>query len=136
VGLPRPADPGPYGDEHHRAVRAAARRGQGGHRAGRGLRRTRARPVALRPPRRRPRRGRPPHRRPARRGRVAQGARPVTRPRTLPYGSWPTPITSELVVRSASQPGSVQLDGDRLWWSETRPDEGGRTAVLVRHPGG
>ncbi|MDQ2648036.1 MAG: prolyl oligopeptidase family serine peptidase [Actinomycetota bacterium] len=57
-------------------------------------------------------------------------------PTVLPFGSWPTPITSELVVRSASQPGSVELDGDLLWWSESRPDEGGRSAVLVRHPGG
>lgn len=48
----------------------------------------------------------------------------------LPYGSWPTPITSELVVRSARLPGSVRVDGDDLWWSESRPEEGGRTAVL------
>ena len=48
----------------------------------------------------------------------------------LPYGSWPTPITSELVVRSAHLPGALRVDGDDLWWSESRPEEGGRTAVL------
>ena len=49
----------------------------------------------------------------------------------LPYGSWPTPITSELVVRAASAPGGVAVDGDVVWWSEVRPEEAGRT-VLVR----
>ena len=49
----------------------------------------------------------------------------------LPYGSWPTPITSELVVRAAARLGEVAVDGDAVWWSEQRPDEGGRS-VLVR----
>ena len=55
---------------------------------------------------------------------------------TQPYGSWSTPITSELVVRSARTPNGLQLDGDDLWWSEGRPEEGGRIAVLRRTPGG
>ncbi len=49
-----------------------------------------------------------------------------------PYGSWPTPITSELVVRSARIPNGLAVDGDELWWSESRPEEGGRNAVLRR----
>ena len=51
---------------------------------------------------------------------------------TLPFGSWPTPITSELVVRAAARLGAVALDGDDVWWSELRPVEGGRT-VIVRN---
>jgi dipeptidyl aminopeptidase/acylaminoacyl peptidase len=51
--------------------------------------------------------------------------------RTLPYGSWPTPITSELVVRAAARLGEVAVDGTDVWWAEARPSEGGRT-VLVR----
>ena len=54
----------------------------------------------------------------------------------LPYGSWPTPITSELVVRSARTPTGLQLDGEDLWWSESRPEEGGRIAVLRRSSDG
>ena len=54
----------------------------------------------------------------------------------LPYGSWPTPISSELVVRSAHTPNGLQLDGDDVWWSEGRPEEGGRIAVLRRSPDG
>jgi dipeptidyl aminopeptidase/acylaminoacyl peptidase len=55
----------------------------------------------------------------------------VTADRTLPYGSWPTPITSELVVRAAARLGEVVVDGTDVWWAESRPSEGGRT-VLVR----
>ena len=48
----------------------------------------------------------------------------------LPYGSWPTPITSELVVRAAVGLGAVALDGDDIWWAEQRPEEGGRTELV------
>ncbi|WP_448627430.1 prolyl oligopeptidase family serine peptidase [Geodermatophilus sp. URMC 64] len=48
----------------------------------------------------------------------------------LPYGSWPTPITSELVVLAAARPSGVAVDGDDVWWGEFRPGEGGRTAVV------
>jgi dipeptidyl aminopeptidase/acylaminoacyl peptidase len=56
--------------------------------------------------------------------------------REVPFGSWPTPITSELVVRSARVPGAVRIDGEDVWWSEGRPEEGGRIAVLRRSPDG
>ncbi|MGY2082136.1 dipeptidyl-peptidase 5 [Blastococcus sp. SYSU DS0539] len=54
----------------------------------------------------------------------------------LPSGSWPTPITSELVVRTAAALGEVLVDpgSPDVWWSEARPDEGGRS-VLVRRSG-
>jgi dipeptidyl aminopeptidase/acylaminoacyl peptidase len=52
----------------------------------------------------------------------------------LPHGAWPTPITSELVVRAAAQLGEVLVDGPDVWWSESRPAEGGRS-VIVRRSG-
>ena len=55
----RPRDRGPPPTRHARAVRAAARRGQGRDRARRGVRRARLRPALVRARRRRPRRGRP-----------------------------------------------------------------------------
>jgi dipeptidyl aminopeptidase/acylaminoacyl peptidase len=48
----------------------------------------------------------------------------------MSYGSWTTPITSELVVRAAAVLGAVAVDGDSVWWSELRPEEGGRTQVV------
>jgi dipeptidyl aminopeptidase/acylaminoacyl peptidase len=51
---------------------------------------------------------------------------------TRPYGTWPTPVTSELVVRAARTPTAVAFDGDDVWWSEARPEEGGRIAVVRR----
>ena len=55
---------------------------------------------------------------------------------TLPYGSWPTPITSELVVRAAARLGEVVVDGKDVWWAEGRPSEGGRTVLVRRSPDG
>ncbi|HEY8523776.1 MAG TPA: S9 family peptidase [Acidimicrobiales bacterium] len=52
-----------------------------------------------------------------------------------PYGSWATPITSELVVRAAASIGAVALDGDDVWWSEQRPHEAGRTQLVRWRPG-
>ena len=57
-------------------------------------------------------------------------------PQPLPYGSWPTPITSELVVRAAARLGEVVVDGDDVWWAEGRPSEGGRIALVRRSPDG
>ncbi|MGY1987274.1 prolyl oligopeptidase family serine peptidase [Blastococcus sp. SYSU DS0669] len=54
----------------------------------------------------------------------------------LPHGSWPTPVTSELVVRSAARLGEVVVDGDDVWWAESRPAEGGRTVLVRRTPDG
>src|SRR4051794_3639426 len=51
---------------------------------------------------------------------------------SLTHGSWPTPITSELVVRAAARLGEVQVDGDDVWWSESRPAEGGRSVIVRR----
>jgi dipeptidyl aminopeptidase/acylaminoacyl peptidase len=51
-------------------------------------------------------------------------------------GSWPTPITSALVVRAAARLGEVLVDGDDVWWSESRPAEGGRSALVRRSADG
>jgi dienelactone hydrolase len=51
--------------------------------------------------------------------------------KTAPYGSWASPITSELITRSTIRLGNVTVDGDDVYWLESRPREAGRT-VLVR----
>ena len=50
----------------------------------------------------------------------------------LPFGSWPTPITSALVVQSAVRISDVQGDGEDVLWAEERPAEGGRTQLVRR----
>ncbi len=54
----------------------------------------------------------------------------------IPAGSWPTPITANLVVQQAGKVGAVALDGDVVLWSEMRPHEGGRTQIVRLEPGG
>ncbi len=53
-----------------------------------------------------------------------------------PYGSWPTPITSEVVTAAAVRLGEVWVDGADVVWAEGRPAEGGRTQLVRRTPDG
>jgi dipeptidyl aminopeptidase/acylaminoacyl peptidase len=48
-----------------------------------------------------------------------------------PYGSWPSPITSDLIVSETVRLSDVAIDGRDIYWVEMRPSEGGRN-VLVR----
>ena len=51
---------------------------------------------------------------------------------TAPYGSWPTPFTSETVVAAAVRLGELHVDGADVVWAEGRPAEGGRTQLVRR----
>ena len=53
-----------------------------------------------------------------------------------PFGSWATPVTSELVVAAAVRLGEVRVDGADVVWAEGRPAEGGRTQLVRRRPDG
>jgi dipeptidyl aminopeptidase/acylaminoacyl peptidase len=53
-----------------------------------------------------------------------------------PYGSWPTPITSQVVVEQAVRLSDVRADGQDIIWSEGRPAEGGRTTLVRWSPNG
>jgi dipeptidyl aminopeptidase/acylaminoacyl peptidase len=55
---------------------------------------------------------------------------------TLPHGSWPSPITAASLVQGASAVGEIRADGVDVWWSESRPSEGGRTVLVRRTPDG
>ncbi len=57
----------------------------------------------------------------------------MSRPEVVPYGAWPSPVTAASLVRGAAGISEVIADPVRpwlLWWAESRPDEGGRTAVM------
>jgi hypothetical protein len=49
---------------------------------------------------------------------------------TTPYGSWKSPITSDLIVTESIGLGQVKLDGDDIYWIEMRPSEGGRQVIV------
>src|SRR3990172_2718080 len=52
------------------------------------------------------------------------------------YGSWKSPITSDLIVAETIGLGSLWLDGDDLYWLELRPAEAGRQVLVRRTPDG
>ena len=56
-------------------------------------------------------------------------------PLVAPYGSWKSPITAELIVADTVGLAGVLLDGDDVYWSELRPAERGRNAVVRRRDG-
>src|SRR5256714_4311530 len=60
----------------------------------------------------------------------------MTQPTVAPYGSWKSPITSDLIVSATVGPGQVALDGEDTYWIELRPAEGGRNCVCRRAPDG
>ncbi|MGH8569470.1 MAG: TolB family protein, partial [Gammaproteobacteria bacterium] len=47
-----------------------------------------------------------------------------------PYGSWASPITSDLIVAKSIGLGGIQSDGQSLYWYEMRPEEAGRNAIV------
>jgi dipeptidyl aminopeptidase/acylaminoacyl peptidase len=51
-----------------------------------------------------------------------------------PYGSWKSPITTDLIVKENIGLGQVQLDGDDVYWMEMRPSEGGRQVIVRLTP--
>jgi dipeptidyl aminopeptidase/acylaminoacyl peptidase len=50
---------------------------------------------------------------------------------TAPHGSWRSPITTDLLLARSIGLGQLAVDGDAVYWTESRPQEGGRS-VLVR----
>ncbi|MDF2918766.1 MAG: dipeptidyl aminopeptidase/acylaminoacyl-peptidase [Microbacterium sp.] len=55
---------------------------------------------------------------------------------TLPYGSWPSPITPESVAQSSPRIDGARLVADEVWWGESVPAEAGRVAVKRRRADG
>ncbi len=52
------------------------------------------------------------------------------------YGEWRSPISSDLIVAGTVGLGQICLDGDRVYWSESRPTEGGRNVIVAWMPDG
>lgn len=50
-------------------------------------------------------------------------------------GSWPSPLTAQMLASASNKNMWSQVVGDDLWWDEMRPSEEGRTLVVSRHHG-
>lgn len=57
-------------------------------------------------------------------------------PQTKPYGSWTSPISPDLIVAESVGLGQIALDGEDVYWVETRPSDGGRNVVVRLTPDG
>ncbi|PSO51257.1 MAG: peptidase [Cyanobacteria bacterium SW_9_44_58] len=53
-----------------------------------------------------------------------------------PYGSWKSPITSDLIVSESIGLGGVIYDSQDIYWLEGRPSEEGRYVLVRRTPQG
>ena len=53
-----------------------------------------------------------------------------------PFGSWRSPITSDLIVAQSISLQDVLLDGPDVYWVEGRPQESGRFVLVRRQPDG
>jgi hypothetical protein len=56
--------------------------------------------------------------------------------KTAPYGSWKSPITSDLIVAAVTMLSDVRLAGDDIYWLEGRPQEQGRNVIVCAGPDG
>lgn len=56
--------------------------------------------------------------------------------RTLPHGSWPSPVGPEDLVAGAGTPSAPLSDGGRVHWLATRPESGARVLLRRREADG
>jgi dipeptidyl aminopeptidase/acylaminoacyl peptidase len=57
-------------------------------------------------------------------------------PKIAPYGSWKSPITSDLIVEGSVGLSQPLFDGDDIYWIEMRPKEAGRNVIIKRSASG
>jgi len=53
-----------------------------------------------------------------------------------PYGTWRSPVSAKAVAGKSLRFGALQAQGKFLYWSESRPDEGGRGVIMRAGPDG
>ncbi len=53
-------------------------------------------------------------------------------PIEAPYGSWKSPITTDLITGRSISLLEIALDGDDIYWIEGHPKEGGRYTIMRR----
>lgn len=48
---------------------------------------------------------------------------------TMPYGSWPSPLSAADVSQASPRIEGARFVGDEIWWGESVPSQGGRITV-------
>ncbi|MEG3585731.1 MAG: prolyl oligopeptidase family serine peptidase [Actinomycetota bacterium] len=51
---------------------------------------------------------------------------------TKPYGSWDSPISATSLVDGVKTINEIKSEDSDVWWSESRPNEGGRVAIMCQ----
>lgn len=54
----------------------------------------------------------------------------MSTPTIAPYGSWESPITTDLLLGGTVNLTQPRIDGDYVYWIERRPHEGGRHVIV------
>ena len=54
----------------------------------------------------------------------------MSTPTIAPYGSWESPITTDLLLGGTVSLTQPRIDGDFVYWIERRPHEGGRNVIV------
>jgi dipeptidyl aminopeptidase/acylaminoacyl peptidase len=59
----------------------------------------------------------------------------MSAPITAPYGTWRSPFPLELLVAGGRGRREARIHAGAVYWLESRPEEGGRQALVRLHPG-
>jgi dipeptidyl aminopeptidase/acylaminoacyl peptidase len=54
----------------------------------------------------------------------------------LPFGTWPSPVSAAAVATASRRYGTLQAEAGAIYWSESRPEEGGRQVIVRAGPDG
>lgn len=60
----------------------------------------------------------------------------MNRQKTARYGSWKSPLTSDVIVSEAVGLSQPSIHAGRVFWIEMRPSEGGRNVIVCRNASG
>lgn len=65
-----------------------------------------------------------------------RGSTLLNSPKIAPFGSWKSPITSDLIVEGSVGLSQPLFEGDDIYWIEMRPKEAGRNVIIRRSADG
>src|SRR3954447_7674994 len=61
---------------------------------------------------------------------------PAMSDHVLPHGAWPSRVSARDLVTGVAQPTDTWAERGVVWWSQSRPVQGGRIQVVRRDPDG